>query len=95
MQIVNKRTHQPTDKDLYIGRPSRFGNPFVIPKDGDRAEVVEKYRHWLWEQIKSDPNTKQELLALEQYDNLVCFCAPQACHGDVIIRAIAYLKSQD
>ena len=33
--------------DIYIGRPSRWGNPFVIGKDGTREEVVEKYRNWI------------------------------------------------
>ena len=28
---------------VYIGRPSIWGNPFVIGKDGTRGEVVEKY----------------------------------------------------
>jgi hypothetical protein len=33
--------------DIYVGRPSKFGNPFVIGKDGTRQEVVNKYREWL------------------------------------------------
>jgi len=31
---------------VYIGRPSMWGNPFVIGKDGTRAEVVEKHERW-------------------------------------------------
>lgn len=30
--------------DVYIGRPSKWGNPFVIEKDGTRKEVIEKYK---------------------------------------------------
>ncbi len=30
-----------------VGRPGPFGNPFVIGKDGTRAEVVEKHRAWI------------------------------------------------
>lgn len=33
--------------DVYIGRPSKFDNPFVIGPDGTREEVIEKYRNWL------------------------------------------------
>ncbi|PIW12451.1 MAG: hypothetical protein COW35_01440, partial [Candidatus Infernicultor aquiphilus] len=33
--------------DVYIGRPSKWGNPFTIGKDGTRSEVIEKYRIWL------------------------------------------------
>jgi hypothetical protein len=32
---------------VYIGRPSIWGNPFVVGKNGMRAEVVEKYERWL------------------------------------------------
>lgn len=37
---------------VYIGRPKSggewgFGNPFVIGKDGSRAEVIEKFKSWL------------------------------------------------
>jgi hypothetical protein len=33
--------------DVYIGRPSKWGNPFVIGKHGDRAAVIRKYREWV------------------------------------------------
>jgi hypothetical protein len=42
--------------DIYIGRPSIWGNPFEIGKDGGRTDVIEKYEVWL--------NTVPELLAL-------------------------------
>ena len=31
--------------DIYIGRPSKWGNPFVIGRDGNREQVIEKYPH--------------------------------------------------
>ena len=36
--------------DVYIGRPSPWGNPFEIGKDGNRQEVVEKYATWIFTQ---------------------------------------------
>jgi hypothetical protein len=33
--------------DIYIGRPSKWGNPFLIGKDGSRDEVIEKYRKYI------------------------------------------------
>ncbi len=33
--------------DVYIGRPSEFGNPFRIGVDGDRDEVIEKFKEWI------------------------------------------------
>lgn len=69
--------------DVYIGRGrgSRWGNPFVIGRGGDRAEVIEKYERWLL--------TQPELLvALPQLRGrtLGCWCAPRPCHGDVLAR---------
>ncbi|MHB8407807.1 MAG: DUF4326 domain-containing protein [Acidiferrobacterales bacterium] len=30
--------------DVYVGRPSKWGNPFVVGRDGSRSEVIQKYR---------------------------------------------------
>lgn len=46
-KVVNKHRHKPTPDDVYIGRPSKWGNPFVIGKDGNRHDVIEAYAHWL------------------------------------------------
>jgi hypothetical protein len=43
IQVVNKRIDA---FDVYIGRGSVWGNPFVIGKDGDRAEVIRKYEDY-------------------------------------------------
>ena len=36
--------------DVYIGRPSKWGNPFRIGPDGNREEVIRKYRDWIGKQ---------------------------------------------
>lgn len=33
--------------NVYVGRGSKWGNPFVIGRDGTRKEVIELYRQWL------------------------------------------------
>lgn len=66
--------------DVYIGRPGFWGNPFVIGKDGNRAEVIAKYRRWLMERPDRIERAKRELRGKV----LGCFCAPLACHGDVL-----------
>jgi Domain of unknown function (DUF4326) len=65
--------------DVYIGRPSKWGNPFVIGKDGDRVTVINKYRTWLTTQ-------PQLIAALSELKGkrLGCWCAPLPCHGDVL-----------
>lgn len=58
--------------DVYIGRPSQWGNPFVIGYDGNRAEVIEKYRAW----VQTQPELMAKLKELKG--------KPAACHGDVL-----------
>lgn len=79
--VVNYRLHK---YDVYIGRPSVFGNPFLIGIDGDRAEVVEKYRAYFQKKISEDPHFRTEV-AMLRGKVLGCFCKPLACHGDVIV----------
>lgn len=74
-----------------IMRGTRWGNPFVIGRDGDRAEVVRKYRRWLWQAIQSDPGMADAVRQLHGRD-LCCCCAPAACHGDVLLAAAAWLS---
>lgn len=65
--------------DTYIGRPSKWGNPFAVGIDGTRNEVIQKYREWIM--------TQPELLAaLPELRGKVigCWCKPAACHGDVL-----------
>ena len=76
-QKIGKRSNA---TQVYIGRPSKWGNPFVIGRDGSRAEVIAKYRAW----IVTQPALMNALDELRGRD-LVCWCAPLACHGDVLI----------
>ena len=76
------------------GTRARFGNPFRIGPDGDRAAVIEKYRRWLWRRIWSGEITPAMLIALEGRD-LVCWCAPEKCHCDVLLRAITWACTVD
>ena len=79
-RVLNKH-HGNIPKDaVYIGRPSTWGNPFVIGKDGDRAEVIAKYRDWL-----SNNTVLMAALPDLRGRDLVCFCAPAPCHGDVLL----------
>ncbi len=64
--------------DVYIGRPSAFGNPFHIGRDGTREEVIEKYRTWLRANPYLMRLARRELIGR----TLGCWCAPHACHGD-------------
>ncbi len=69
--------------DVYIGRPTIFGNPFQMGVDGTRDEVVEKYRKYFEERIQTDDDFLQSVVTLKDR-KLGCFCKPKSCHGDVI-----------
>lgn len=81
---MTKVVHCKKEKyDVYIGRPSKWGNPFVIGRDGDRDEVVRKYELWI--------KTQSHLMAAipELLDKtLACWCSPQSCHGDVLVKLV-------
>lgn len=65
---------------VLICRPSKWGNPFVIGKDGTRAEVIEKYREYVLR--RKDLMDQLESLRGKR---LGCYCKPLACHGDVLV----------
>lgn len=69
---------------VYIGRGSPWGNPFRIGKDGDRALVIAKFRAYAEAKIKVEPHWLEPL----EGKDVVCFCAPLACHGDVLASII-------
>jgi hypothetical protein len=76
--------------DVYIGRPSKWGNPFKMGPDGNRATVIEKYRKYL---LGND-----ELLADlgELKDKVLgCWCHPRPCHGDVLADLVNKVFSPD
>ena len=79
-RVVNIR-HE--ECDIYIGRPSKWGNPFIIGRDGTREEVIEKYHVRL---LRSD-NMLAELPKLFG-KRLGCYCKPLPCHGDVLLAVI-------
>lgn len=79
--------------DVYIGRGSKWGNPYPIDASNSRALVIAKYRIYLDAQIKSGEVSIADLQALNG-KALGCFCKPQPCHGDVIARAVAWAMEQ-
>lgn len=86
--------------DVYIGRPSKWGNPFSHELKSDapiyctsRAEAVLCYDQWinggqqeLHDRVKLVRPTIEEIRAELRGKVLGCWCAPQACHGDILAR---------
>jgi len=80
-RVLNKRTDKIPIDAIYVGRPSEWGNPFSIGRDGTREEVIEKYKRWLPGAIDGKLFDIREL----KNKDLVCWCAPLPCHADVLL----------
>lgn len=89
---MNKRTHgQPADA-VYVGRPSKWGNPFshlggvsAAFATASRGEAVAAYRRWL--------RMHPDLVAAARHElagrDLVCWCYPAECHAEVLLQVAA------
>lgn len=86
-RVLNMRdlTAMPPDA-IYIGRPTRWGNPYKIGRDGNRSEVIAKYRAWVVQR-------SLDLLAPLEGRDLVCWCDPLPCHGHVLLRLANEIKA--
>ena len=80
-KVLNKYTNDAPLDAVYIGRPSKWGNPFLMTRGLSREFVIEKYREWLFERPELIEAAKRELAGRD----LICYCAPRACHGDVLL----------
>ena len=113
-QVVNVRSLTATQAGavVYVGRAcghwtaSPLGNTFRIGRDGDRQQVIEKYRRWLWEVVQAGRRGQPSpawlsLLSLVaavrrgEAPALGCWCHPAPCHASVIARAVDWLVSQE
>src|ERR1035437_7172541 len=93
IQVVNKKYHTPTDKDIYIGRPSILGNPFthikthatlaqkVVPT---RQDAIEAYRKYFLSSILLNTGFHRAFKEIKEDSVLVCWCHPSSCHGDIL-----------
>lgn len=85
--------------DVYIGRPSQWGNPFShkqvsgTTKVPTRELAILAFRVRLWENLRDGSVTVEELAALHG-KTLGCWCHPQPCHGDVLVAAAAWAAAQ-
>jgi len=85
IKVVHCKKHL---HDIYIGRPSKWGNPFShLPgtlaefQVPTREQAIQKYEEW----IVTQPQLLADLPELLG-KTLGCWCAPKPCHGDVLKR---------
>lgn len=85
--IVFITTTNTTIKERFPKTSSLFANPFKIGKDGTRDEVLMKYESYITARLDNDMKLRQELLNLKG-KTLGCWCHPEPCHGNVLIKLI-------
>lgn len=99
INVVNKYAFKGTSS-TYIGRPSPLGNPYSIDANNTRDDVIRGYEKYLPNAyLKSEKVRKAIDSLVERYlrgeeINLLCFCAPRRCHGDVIKKFVIGLAEK-
>lgn len=76
--------------DVYIGRPSQFGNPFRVMGESTRQSAIDQFEALARRKIAAKPEVAEAIRTLYG-KTLGCWCAPKACHGDVLLRIAAEL----
>lgn len=92
MEVKNKHFYKIQQGDVYIGRPSIFGNPYSSQLNANLAKfkvkegtAIEEFKRYFYKRIyEKDQEFLDALNKLTPTSNLVCWCNPRACHGDVI-----------
>ena len=85
--VWSKRDPNCPKDAIYIGRPSKWGNPWAIGTDGTRKEVIVMFQRalpWMLTARRDDGTLILDLEELRGKD-LVCWCKPLPCHGDVLL----------
>lgn len=71
---------------VYVGRPTKWGNPYMMHGPIDRATVVDLYKKWT-EWVQEGRNIAEDARRELRGKNLVCWCKPgDPCHADVLLR---------
>lgn len=86
-RVWNKRDKNVPPDAVYVGRPTKWGNPFKLtdrnPSTGQpvtRDEVIAAYRAYVL-RTGLDEHARIQLRGKD----LVCWCAPLSCHADVLL----------
>ena len=83
---IRQRTNAP--EEVYIGRGSKYGNPYKIGRGLTRIQAIRLYEE------KTLPRLSEDDIAQLIGKTLVCYCAPLACHGDVLVKATDTLEKR-
>lgn len=89
-RVLNKRTRNIPKDAVYVGRPSKWGNPYRIGdfyagKRLTRQDCVDLHRADLLREIKENPAKLDEIRRELRGKDLACWCYPEPCHAEVLL----------
>lgn len=97
-KIINKRSIcNLLDTHVYIGRPGFWGNPIKLNYKckicgkihSKNGSTLDCYKTYLLNRINNESDFIEKLKELDG-KILVCWCAPNKCHGDILAEAIMW-----
>lgn len=80
-KVLNKYIDPPSQNAVCIMRSTKWGNPYIIGPDGNREDVVNKHK----QDVLNNDKLQMEIKAELKGRDLICCCAPKACHGDILL----------
>lgn len=101
MKVLNIRNDIiPAENYEYIGRSgkgasSKYGNPYVIGEDGNRYDVIEMFKIYCKRMLREGKWNELDVIQDLNGKYLGCFCAPEPCHGEVLIAMVKYLCTKN
>lgn len=70
---------------VYVGRPTKWGNPFKVEREDQREAAIRMYERHLGNQLILDPHFLDPLIGKD----LACWCPlNKACHADVLLEIL-------
>ncbi|KKK92049.1 hypothetical protein LCGC14_2706860 [marine sediment metagenome] len=82
-KVLNKRTDNIPPEAIYVGRPSKWGNPFnvVVHTLSQHEAAVDYFRAYAEERLVNEPAWLEPLRGKD----LVCWCKPLPCPADLLV----------
>ncbi len=92
VQLRRTKGYRKPEGAVYVGRPSKWGNPFPVRHHGEIAvEMFEERLRAAMERPYSEPHDIEFRIMAESIEelrgkDLACWCKPWAvCHADVLL----------
>lgn len=92
-KVINLHKEAQPPTGILIDGTTEWGGPQDIEDDLPAEEFLKLYREWLWDNIKDGFITLEQLAWLKNRV-LCCWCKPDPCHGDILLKAAIWAEDQ-